>query len=256
MIHLWTKRKPSTVRAGNLDLFLVQPPLPGPSGGKVILSSNSESIWNIIRIVYFQTMMIESLDPVTMRICFYRTHTLWSSRVWALPTCLSQRWGGWSRAGRHIARHPPLMDRGHYGSWGQVPLTIKGPSQWLGKNGSGEWEEEGKGSCCRRTSKHKRFRRKHTWNEWQVGGEGEGDRWRELYIGWEILSVIQYDILRTKTVITRANMPANRCRSTFLFFKCSFTNRNLSSLPSLSENLATVWLRSIVLCSWPLFLDL
>lgn len=41
------------------------------------------------------------------------------------------------RAGRHSARHPPLMDGGHYGSWGQVPLTIKGPSQRLGKNGSG-----------------------------------------------------------------------------------------------------------------------
>lgn len=47
------------------------------------------------------------------------------------------------------------MDGGHYGSWGQVPLTIKGPSQWLGKNGSGERREEGKGNCCCRTSKHK-----------------------------------------------------------------------------------------------------
>lgn len=50
------------------------------------------------------------------------------------------------------------MDGGHYGSWGQVPLTIKGPSQWLGKNGSGKRREEGKGNCCRRTSKHKRCR--------------------------------------------------------------------------------------------------
>lgn len=36
----------------------------------------------------------------------------------------------------------PLMDGGHYSSWGQVPLTIKGPSQWLGKAGS---EKEAKG---------------------------------------------------------------------------------------------------------------
>lgn len=50
----------------------------------------------------------------------------------------------------------PLMDGGHYGSWGQVPSTIKGPSQWLGKNGSGKRRGEGKGNCCRRTSKHKR----------------------------------------------------------------------------------------------------
>lgn len=60
--------------------------------------------------------------------------------------------------GGHTTRHPPLMDGGHYGSWGQVPLTIKGPSQWLGKNGSGKRREEGKGNCCRRTSKHKRCR--------------------------------------------------------------------------------------------------
>jgi len=63
-------------------------------------------------------------------------------------------------SGRHIARHPPLMDEGHYGSRGQVPLTIKGPSQWLGKNGSGESVWEKKGNCCRRTSKHKRCRGK------------------------------------------------------------------------------------------------
>lgn len=63
-------------------------------------------------------------------------------------------WGG----GGHMARHLLLMDGGHYGSWGQVPLTIKGSSQWLGKNGSGKRREEGKGNCCRRTSKHKHCR--------------------------------------------------------------------------------------------------
>lgn len=52
------------------------------------------------------------------------------------------------------------MDGGHYGSWGQVPLTIKGPSQWLGKNGSGKRREDGKGNCCRRTGKHKCCREK------------------------------------------------------------------------------------------------
>lgn len=42
----------------------------------------------------------------------------------------------------HTSRHPSLMDGGHYGSWGQVPLTIKGPSQWLGKNRSGKRREK------------------------------------------------------------------------------------------------------------------
>lgn len=59
---------------------------------------------------------------------------------------------------RHTACHPPLMDGGHYGSWGQVPLTIKDLSQWLGKNGSRNKREAGKGNCCRRTSKHNRCR--------------------------------------------------------------------------------------------------
>lgn len=80
------------------------------------------------------------------------------------PACLSRGVGG------HATRHPPLMDRGHYGSWGQVPLTIKGPSQWLGKNRSGKRREEGKGNCCRRTSKQKRCRESRR----ETSGEVEG----------------------------------------------------------------------------------
>ena len=84
----------------------------------------------------------------------------------------SVRGGG--AGGAHTARHPPLMDGGHYSSWGQVPLTIKGPSQWLGKNGSGKRREEGKGNCCRRTSKHKRCRESRRETSGEVEGkEGE-----------------------------------------------------------------------------------
>lgn len=102
--------------------------------------------------------------------------------------------------GEHTTRHPPLMDGGHYGSWGQVPLTIKGPSQWLGKNGSGKRREDGKGNCCCRTSKHKRCREKQTGNERRGGGEGGGGAGRGETDGdCSSLSTVS---LRTKTVIT------------------------------------------------------
>lgn len=129
--------------------------------------------------------MIKSPDPVTMSVSLYSAHT--PSNCSGLVECepsppasvVGDREGD-------TTRHPPLMDGGHYGSWGQVPLTIKGPSQWLGKNGSGNRREDGKGNCCGRTSKHKRCREKQTGNEWRGGGEGGGvagrrDRWREQF---------------------------------------------------------------------------
>lgn len=75
--------------------------------------------------------------------------------------------------GWYPARHFLLMDEEHYGSWGQVPQTIKGPSQWLGKNGSGERKEEGKGNCCCKTSKHKPCRESRC----ETSGEVEGREW-------------------------------------------------------------------------------
>ncbi len=113
-----------------------------------------------------QALMIKSPDPVTMSVSFYNTHTfqtLWPGECEPSPPASV-------RGGRHTARHPPLMDGGHYGSWGQVPLTIKGPSHWLGKNGSGKRGEEGKGNCCHRTSKHKRCRESRR----ETSGEVEG----------------------------------------------------------------------------------
>lgn len=81
---------------------------------------------------------------------------------------VSGRGEGW-----YTARHPILMDEEHYGSWGQVPQTIKGPSQWFGKNGSRERREEGKENCCRRTSKHKPCRESRC----ETSGEVEGNEW-------------------------------------------------------------------------------
>lgn len=80
-----------------------------------------------------QALMIKSPDQVTMSVSFHTTHKPSNCsglvECEASPPALVVRWGG----GRHRARHPPLMDGGHYGSWGQVPLTIKDLSQWLGK---------------------------------------------------------------------------------------------------------------------------
>lgn len=113
----------------------------------------------------------------------------------------------------HIARHPPLMDVGHYSSWGQVPLTIKGPSQWLGKNESGKRREEGKRNCCRRTSKHKHCREsRHETSgevERKVGAQQVDERQMAgalFFLCVWILSVIQHDCLATKTVITQAKL--------------------------------------------------
>lgn len=101
--------------------------------------------------------MMKSPDPVTMSVRFCHTHNF--QPLSGLIECeLSPPASVGGGGGGHTARHPQLMDGGHYSSWGQVPLTIKGPSQWLGKNGSGKRGEEGKGNCCRRTSKHKRCR--------------------------------------------------------------------------------------------------
>lgn len=103
------------------------------------------------------------------------------------------------------------MDGGHYGSWGQVPLTIKDLSQWLGKNGSGNKREEGKGNCCRRTSKHKRCRESRHKTSGEVDGKERALQVEErqmvktdFFLSSYILNSIQYDWLCTKIVITHA----------------------------------------------------
>lgn len=161
-----------------------------------------------------QALMIKSPDSVTMSVSFHTTHKP-SNRSGlveceASPPALVGRWGG----GRHRARHPALMDGGHYGSWGQVPLTIKDLSQWLGKNGSRNKREEGKGNCCCRTSKHKRCRGSRHETSGEVEGKGKGKALQveerqmvrtdffflSIYIG----NSVQNDWHCTKSVITHA----------------------------------------------------
>lgn len=98
--------------------------------------------------------MIESPNPVAMRVSLYSTHTrLQTTECEAfLPSHVSE---GACTSGGHTTCHPLLMDERHYSSWGQVPPTIKGPSQWLRKHGGG-------GNCCCRTDKHKRCKRNQT----------------------------------------------------------------------------------------------
>lgn len=81
------------------------------------------------------SLMIESPNPVAMRVSLYSTHTrLQSTECEAfLPSHVGE---GACTSGGHTTCHPLLMDERHYSSWGQVPPTIKGPSQWLRKHGS------------------------------------------------------------------------------------------------------------------------
>lgn len=132
--------------------------------------------------------MIESPNPVTMNVNLYfacrpHTHTQThpNRRAWSLPTFPCWR-GVCARVEGHTTRHPLLMDERHYSSWGQVPVTIKGPGQWLGKNGSGKWEwgGHGKGNCCRRTGKHKRCGRNPTVVRWRERKEGITGRWNRF----------------------------------------------------------------------------
>lgn len=132
--------------------------------------------------------MIESPNPVTMNVSLYfarrpHTHTQThpNRRAWSLPTFPCWR-GVCALVEGHKTRHPLLMDERHYSSWGQVPVTIKGPGQWLGKNGSGKWEwgGHGKGNCCRRTGKHKRCGRNPTVVRWRERKEGITGRWNRF----------------------------------------------------------------------------
>lgn len=114
--------------------------------------------------------------------------------------------GGWC-VGRHTARHSPLMDGGHYGSWGQVPLTIKDLSQWLGKNGSGNKREEGKGNRYRRTSKHKRRRESRHQTSGEVEGKeraGTDGKNSHFFLSVYVLNSILCDWHCSKVVITHA----------------------------------------------------
>lgn len=83
------------------------------------------------------SLMIESPNPVAMRVSLYSTHTrLQTTECEAfLPPQVGE---GACTSGGHTTCHPLLMDERHYSSWGQVPPTIKGPSQWLRKHGSGK----------------------------------------------------------------------------------------------------------------------
>lgn len=62
------------------------------------------------------------------------------------------------------------MDERHYSSWGQVPLTIKGPGQWLGKNESGKGGETEKETVA---AERVNINAAGGIRQWQDGGRGE-----------------------------------------------------------------------------------
>ena len=124
------------------------------------------------------SLMIESPNLVTMSVSLYIAHTHMHTNTLKHTQIAEHEASTPFRAREvrapaegHTTRHLLLMDDRHYSSWGQVPLTIKGPGQRLGKNGSGSRGAGGKENCCRRTGKHKRCRRNPGWRD-----EGRGRR--------------------------------------------------------------------------------